>query len=194
MAVGLDTPVPLHRLSLGDYHDMAAAGILGEDDRVELLYGALVEMSPKSPRQATAVTRLTSWLAPLAVAGAHELRIEQPISLPRIDSEPEPDVAVVAAGGPVAVRHPATALLVIEVALTSHRVDRVEKAGIYASAGIADYWVLDLVAGQLEVRREPDGGAYRACTVLGAQDRAAPLELPIAPLELGPLLETLRVR
>src|SRR5262245_21396952 len=85
--------VPRHRLTVADYHRLGEARILGEDDRVELLEGQLVDMSPISPRHALAVDTLNELLVP-AVAGRGVVRVQNPITLDN-GSEPQPDLTVV---------------------------------------------------------------------------------------------------
>ena len=98
----------------------------------------------------------------------------------------EPDLAVVS-GNPTD-RHPDAALLVIEVSVTSHARDRDVKAPLYAAAAIPEYWLLDVPAGTLEVRREPVGGVYRSTRVLDGQDTVEPLHVPVGALRVSELL------
>lgn len=185
MAVHVAADLPVHPLTVEQLETMLAAEVFDDDDRVELLNGVLVEMSPKTDWHADSVVFLTAWLAPLMVAGTHDVRIEQPIRRAEQRSRPEPDVAVVprsARGGA-----PTTAELVIEVAWSSHRIDREIKAPIFAAAAVPDFWLLDLRARTLEVRRDPRGDVYRSLAVHGDAERIAPLGLDVAPLDLGEL-------
>ena len=152
------------RLSVERYHQMIDAGILGEDDRVELLEGFLTTMSPQHPPHAFAVSALTYRLT-RCLGDLYRVRTGLPLTLAR--SEPEPDLAVVsAAAEQAAERHPHTAYLVIEVAESSLSKDRIVKSAIYAAAGIPEYWIVDLDARSVEVQREPDPAAacYRFTT------------------------------
>ncbi len=160
------------RLSVEDYHRMIAAGVFDEDERLELLEGVIVEMSPQSPRHAEVISRLCD---PGFVSAGPDclVRSQLPLTLPG-DSEPEPDVAIV----PRTARgygegHPTTALVVFEVAGDSLRKDRLAKAQVYARAGIPEYVIVNLVQGSLEVHRDPDPAAqrYRTVTTLGRTDR-----------------------
>jgi Uma2 family endonuclease len=111
-------------------------------------------------------------------------------------SEPEPDVAVVP--GPrarYATQHPRTAVLVVEVSDTTLAYDRTHKASLYAAAGIEDYWIINLVDGQVEVRRDPvpdpiqpHGHTYATLTVLRPPASVAPLAAPGAGLAIADLL------
>lgn len=186
MAVHVDASLPVHPLTVDDVRAMVRAGILAEDERVELLDGVLVEMSPPSPAHVEAVTRLTMLVVPVAAAAGlvvnpqHSLDVTSPISLP------EPDISVARAGGWEA--YPAQALLVIEVSVTSRAVDLGRKAAIYAAAAIPDYWVLDIAHRRLVVHREPVDGSYTAIESLTDADvvTAAHLPLTVAVADLLP--------
>ena len=144
--------------NVDEYHRMSEAGILSEDDRVELMEGEIIKMSPIGSRHAACVKRFNTLLHRKA-GQAVIVSIQDPIRLDDY-SEPEPDVAVVS-GSPRDYRdaHPSTALLVVEVADTSLLFDRTTKASLYARAGIADYWLLNLVDQIVEVHRTPQRSA-----------------------------------
>ena len=155
--------VPRHRLTVADYHRLGQAGILGEDDRVELLEGQLVDMSPIGPRHALAVDALTELLVH-AVAGRAHVRVQNPIALDN-GSEPQPDLTVVRrpwSGYPRAHPGPADVLLLIEVADSSLELDLGAKRAIYARAGIAEFWIVDLTSDTVLVCGDPDGDGYRS--------------------------------
>ena len=134
---------------------MAAQGILGEDEPVELLEGELLIVSPQDPRHAAAVAALARRLTDLYRVDAH-LRPQLPLDATP-DSLPEPDLAVVK-GQPLDYqhRHPVgvEALLVVELARTSQAVDR-RKARVYAAAGVPIYWLVDLTERRIEVFSQP---------------------------------------
>jgi len=106
--------------------------------------------------------------------------------VPDPTSLPEPDLAVVPRERDV-TRHPSTALLVVEIAVSSRTADTTIKPPLYAAASVPDYWVIDVASRRVEIRREPVGREYRALDVLGPQDSAVPLRLDVAPLQLGAL-------
>lgn len=153
---------------------MVEAGILGADEPVELLDGELVVVSPQGVAHAALTSVLASMFAEAYAPAAHP-RVQTPIDAgPR--SRPEPDVAV-ARGRPrdYLERHPSgpDLLLVVEVAVTT-LADARRKLPIYARAGVAVVWVLDVRRRRLEVHTDPDPrGAYGATTVLGDDDRVA---------------------
>jgi Uma2 family endonuclease len=149
---------------------MVELGIVGEDEHVELLGGALVEMSPQGPPHAFSTIRLAERFR-AAYAGVGHVREEKPLTASEYDL-PEPDIALVrGAIDEYAQRHPTgrDAILIVELALTSQRIDR-RKAAIYAAAGVEVYWLLDLVARRLEVRTVPESGAYQITRVLSEDD------------------------
>jgi len=155
--------VPRHRLTVADYHRLGEAGVLGENDRVELLEGQLVDMSPIGPRHALAVDRLNELLFP-AGAGRGLVRVQNPITLDN-RSEPQPDLTVVRrpwTGYPRAHPGPDDVLLLIEVADTSLELDLGAKRELYARAGIREFWIVDLTTETVLVHREPEGEGYRS--------------------------------
>jgi Uma2 family endonuclease len=127
-----------------------------ESERVELLEGFLVEMSPQRASHASAIEVLTELLYAARQPG-QKVRVQLPLALAD-ESEPEPDLCVVPAGDH-REHHPLEALLVIEVAESSLAKDR-RKSTIYARAGIPEYWLVDVVNQRVEVRTQPEGGAY----------------------------------
>ncbi len=141
---------------------MAEVGILSEDDRVELIQGEIVRMSPIGSRHAACVGRLNRLLQRLVGLDAI-VRVQDPISLDGY-SEPEPDVALVKPRDDFYSREhpgPGDVLLLIEVADTSVERDLEVKLPLYARAGIPEAWLVDLPAETVEVYSRPDGGEYR---------------------------------
>lgn len=184
MAVHVDPHLPVRPLSIADVDAMVRAGILDEDDRVELLEGALVEISPQSEAHAYAVRRLNA-LAVVAVEGTGlEVLGQAPLLVESRISRPEPDLAI----APVTPRdrHPSGALLVVEVSVSSRRIDLGLKAAIYAAAGVPEYWVLDVEARTLMVHREPQADRYSSVERFGDDASvtalAVGLTVPVAAL------------
>ena len=150
-------PEPVCRLSVSQYHDMIAAGILTSDDPVELLEGWLVPKMVKNPPHSTARHLTTKALEQILPAGWH-VRSQEPITLG--DSEPEPDVAIVRGDpGQCERSHPGpeNLALVVEVADASLHRDRSIKKQVYARAGIAVYWIVNLQERRIEVYTAPSG-------------------------------------
>lgn len=170
-----------------EYHRMAELGLIGPEERLELIEGEIVQkMTPQKSPHATAI-RLVEEALRRAFGAGFDVRVQLPLALSPL-SEPEPDVAVVR-GGPRDYRdaHPTTALLVVEVADTTLAFDRRTKGSLYARAQIADYWILNLSAQEVEVYRRPapDPGApfgFRYVRVMrhGPDDAITPLASPHA--------------
>jgi Uma2 family endonuclease len=166
-------------IAVNEYHRMIEAGSLGEDDRVQLIAGALVAMTPQGPAHALAIQNLTRLMAQ-GLPSDLALRPQLPLTLAG-DSEPEPDLAVVRlADARSREHHPRTALLVVEVAGDSLRLDRQAKAAIYARAGIPEYWIVNLAESTVEGHRDPDpeAGVYRAQVVVSSEGTLAATSVP----------------
>ena len=162
---GLDVltrhPVPRHRLTVEDYHRLGEAGVLGADDRVELLAGQLVDMSPIVPRHAY-VVGILSRLLMAAVGDRAWVRVQNPIILDS-GSEPQPDIVLARPPShKYRVSHPRPddVLLLIEVADSSFEVDSGAKLELYAKAGIGEFWIVDLTTNRVLVHRNPSGCGY----------------------------------
>lgn len=165
------TPRPVRRFSVDDVERMVEAGILGEDERVELIEGELIVMAPQAPEHADITTRLHDRLRQAFGAG-FVVREAKPLVI-ATDGLPEPDLAVVAGSyADFARRHPRgdEAVLVVEVAVSSLLVDRA-KAATYARAGVPRYWLLDVGTGRVEAHEEPHAdGRYGLVRVLAGGD------------------------
>jgi len=173
--------LPLHRLDLESYNHMVSLGAL-EGEPVELIEGLLIEMSPQESEHATIIMRLTRHLA-----GAEAwLRVQLPLEVPP-DSVPEPDLALVA-GEPSPDRHPQTAVLVVEVSVSSHRIDRGVKAALYASAGVPVYWLIDVPGKTVEVRSDPGSDGYRRHELYGLDGSVPSPDQGVADLDVAALL------
>jgi Uma2 family endonuclease len=148
-----------------EYHRMVEVGILGEDDRVELIEGEIVEMPRPGRRHVAFVNNLTQLLV-LRLAGRAIVSVQNPVVLTD-DTEPQPDLAVYRLR-PVPYKereaYAEDLLLLIEVADTSLAYDRSTKLRIYAAAGIPEYWVADCATETVEVYRSPGPAGYRDVT------------------------------
>lgn len=145
-----------------EYRRMAQAGILREDDRVELLDGEIVTMTPVGSRHAACVNRLTHALS-ARVVGRAIVSVQNPVQLGE-RSEPQPDLALLRSRPDFyAGAHPGPmdVLLVIEVADTSIDLDREIKVPLYAQAAIPEVWLVDLAGGYIETYRGPGDQGYR---------------------------------
>lgn len=176
------------RITVDEYHRMIGAGILGEDEHVQLLAGTVVAMTPQGRPHARVVQRLTR-LFVRAVGDDLEVLTQLPLTL-LDESEPEPDLAIVRAeDAQSGEHHPRTAVLVIEVAGDSLRLDRQSKAALYARAGIPEYWIANLAEATVEVHGEPDpeAGAYRAKTIVRSGETLAAATVPGVTIDVAAL-------
>jgi Uma2 family endonuclease len=176
------------RVTRERYWRMVADGVIGPDDRVELLEGVIVAMSPQSAPHAFVIARLDELLR--ATSAAVSVRVQLPLDLGEY-STPEPDVAVVAGRtADYATAHPTTALLVVEVADTTVVQDRMTKAAMYAAAGIPEYWLVNLRARAVEVFADPVAAErrYASTIVRRAGEVLAPSTLAGVAIPVGELL------
>jgi Uma2 family endonuclease len=159
---------------------MVASGAL-DGEPVELLDGVLCEMSPQSPAHALVIQMLTRHFA-----GAEAwLRVQLPLEV-AWDSVPEPDLALVE-HKPSPEAHPSSALLVVEIAVSSHEVDRGVKARLYAAADIPIYWLIDHPARSVEVRTAPTSDGYRETEAYGLGATLPSPAAGVAALEVDSL-------
>ena len=174
-------PERVRPLRRDEYERLVELGCF-EDEKIELLEGMLVAMSPQGTGHAYAVQQLNMLLVPRLV-GRAIVRVQSSFALAEY-SEPEPDVVVVAAQD-YSRAHPRQALLMIEVAESSLRKDRRIKAGLYAREGVPDYWIVALSERVIEVYRTPSDGKYTQVTRHGIGETLRPhafadVEVPVA--------------
>lgn len=177
-----------------EYDRLIELGVFDEDEPIELLGGRLVVREPQHTPHATAV-RLVDEALRRAFGSGWDVRTGLPVALDD-DSEPEPDVCVVR-GGPRDYRdaHPTRPVLIVEVSHSSLAVDRRIKGGLYARAGIADYWIVNLLDRCVEVHRRPVADVatrpswrYADVTVHRAGDTITPLAMPGASVAVADIL------
>lgn len=158
---------------------------LFDEERIELLSGVMVAMSPKRPAHSGATQALKRLLVP-ALVGRAEVRVQEPLALAE-DSEPEPDIAIVRPGDYM-TEHPDHAVLIAEVADTTLRKDRVVKGPIYAKAGVPEYWIVNLIDGVVERYTESRADGYQRLERMGRDGRLAPLAFPDVVLRVADFL------
>jgi Uma2 family endonuclease len=177
-----------------EYDRLVEAEILGPEDRIELLGGQMIVKEPQYSPHATSICLVVRVLTAEFGTGWN-VRAQMPVALDE-ESEPEPDVSVVP-GDPRDYRdaHPEHPALIVEVALSRLRFDREHKGSLYARAGIADYWIVNIPERSVEVYREPvpDGTArfgwrYGRSITLGPDQRVSPLAAPNAAVLIADLL------
>jgi Uma2 family endonuclease len=181
--------VSKRRFTADDYCRMAEVGILSPRDRVELVDGEVVTMSPIGPRHGAAVARATRALVTQA-RDAAIVRVQSPV---RLDfyTQPEPDVVLARPRADFyATAHPGAAdvLLIVEVAEWSIDYDLEVKAPLYARNGVPEYWVVDLNENRVLCHSEPADGAYRKVRTCGRGEPLAPLLLPACVIRSDELI------
>ena len=186
-------PLTLRRWKRIEYDRLVALGVF-HGEPIELIGGQLVVAEPQYPYHASAISAADYALRAVLPPG-WIVRVQAPVSLDD-ESEPEPDLAVVA-GRPADYREapPARPVLAVEVAESSLDFDRQQKSSLYARAGVADYWIVNLVDRVLEVYRDPEpdpsapyGWRYRSITALAPPAVVAPLAFTSRRIAVADLL------
>lgn len=160
--------LPRKRFTVDEYHKMGDAGILHEDDRVELIEGEIVEMSPMNVPHAVCIDRLNKLLN-RQVPDEWTVRVQSPICL-SVDTEPEPDLVLLKPRDYLKMQHhpgPDDVLLAIEVADSTIRSDRRYKVPLYARAGISEVWLVNIAKKLVEVYSDPFEGKYQSIRRVG---------------------------
>jgi Uma2 family endonuclease len=156
-------PLLTRPFTKNEYHRMIEAGILREDDRVELIEGNIIAMAPIGSRHVACVNRFNRLLNQ-ALGDRAQVSVQNPVSLTRY-SEPQPDIAVLRPREDfysAALPGPEDILLIVEVADASAVADRQDKLPLYARAGIPEVWLVDWIEERVEVCQEPwTDGSYR---------------------------------
>lgn len=178
--------VSRRRFTADEYQAMGRAGILGEGDRVELIDGEVLAMSPIGPPHIGTLSRLTK----LFLQRAGDTATVQVGGSVRLDdySEPQPDLVLLKARADFyasALPGPSDVLLVVEVSQSSLAYDRGLKADLYARRNLTEYWIVDLVHGAVIRHSDPIDGRYR-------QVAAVPHDTPFAPALLPSCVVTTR--
>jgi Uma2 family endonuclease len=183
-------PLKRRRFTLDEYHRMGEVGILHEDSRVELIEGEIIEMAPIGSRHAATVARIHAFFA-ARLGDRATVWSQNPVILPRHESEPQPDLMLLERRADFyasALPEPADVRLLIEVADSSLAYDRHTKVPLYARAGIAEVWILDVDHRRAEIHRGPGGRGYRAIRTVGADEGFAPVAFPDVVVRLTDLL------
>jgi len=176
-----------------EYYRLAEHDILTPDERTELIYGRVIaRMSPMGRPHSVCVIKTMDALV-AAFGGGHAVEPQMSIQLGN-GREPQPDVMVLRGASEDYADAPQASdiLLLVEVSDSTLRYDRGTKATMYATEGIADYWLPNLRARTLEVRRRPEGGGYLSLDVCQEGETVAPLHAPDAPVRVADLLPLAR--
>lgn len=176
------------KITYDQYLEMIARGDFEpeEDHRVELLDGEIVAMSPIGDRHAEIVDFLVEWSILRGPIDRMKVRNQHSVGIPELASVPEPDLAWVRRQSYMNRKpQPADVLLLIEVADSSLSKDRGLKSRLYARAGIADYWIVNIKTRSIEVRRDPHGDTYRSKRTYRPGRSISPLAFPEVALPVG---------
>ncbi len=178
-----------HTFTVDDYHRMLEAGILTEDDRVELICGEIIAMAPIGSRHATCVDGFNELLGE-SLRRRAVVRVQNPITIGE-SSEPQPDISLArpprsryAAAHPT----PPDVFFVVEVSDTTILFDREMKLPLYAKAGIPEVWIVDLTARRVETYRDPTPYGYREPRYLYLGDTLSPAAFPDVTLKVDEVL------
>jgi Uma2 family endonuclease len=194
---GTSTPPPKStgarpwKWTLEQYREFCDRGFF-DHGRVEFVFGEIIDMGKQGWPHALALELLVAVLRGVFASG-HWVREEKPF--PVVGSQPQPDAAVIPGSPRDYSDHPTTAVLIVEVSDTTLKYDVTTKAELYATAGVADYWVLDVENRQLHVFRDPqpltaslEATAYQTHLTLSPTDRVSPLAAPSASILVSELL------
>ena len=182
-------PVQRWRFTVDDFQLMGEVGIFKESDRVELIDGEIYLMNPIGFGHGGRVKRLNRIFSRLLRDRAL-VSVQDPIQV-RPRAQPQPDVILLRSrDDDYSTSHPTAAdvLLLIEVADSSLEYDRNTKAPLYARAGIAEYWIVNLIGAHVIVLREPVDGVYRSVQVLAPEDSVQPLAFPDISIAVSEIL------
>jgi Uma2 family endonuclease len=185
--------VETRRWTREEFSRLAVEGFFRPDERLELIDGVILSVTPQGSPHATAI-HLAAKALSAAFGSGHYVRVQVPLALDRF-SEPEPDVAVViGTERDYARAHPTEALLVVEVSEATLEYDRKRKGSLYARSGIPEYWIVNLVDRRLEVHHNPTRswsgrhrGEYRSVTHHVAGESVIPVHATLARIEVDEL-------
>lgn len=169
-------PLTRRRFTVADYHQMVTAGILLEDDRVELIEGEIVDMPSIGGPHIRAVNGLNALLT-VGLNRRAITQVQNSIFLTEY-SEPQPDLSLVRLETQLYPAAPKDILLVVEVAESSLRYDRDVKVPLYAAAGIPETWLVDLDRRAIHVYRDPSPDGYKTIFTVQGSERLSPLAFP----------------
>ena len=183
-----DVLTTTRRFTVDEYYKMAEAGILSEDDRVELINGEIIEMSPIGIRHRNCVNNLNRILNNL-LPETYIVSVQNPIRLGERE-EPVPDIAVIQSEARGRDFSPADVLLLIEVADTTREYDERIKVPMYAAAGIREVWLVALQDNAIVAYRNPERGTYAEVHRYESGKTIQPQQLPIVTVEVARVLKT----
>jgi len=170
----------IHKFNIETYHKMINAGILHEDDRVELINGRIVDMTPIGTRHVSCVNRINN-LFSRRLHGEAIISIQNPILLLKEESEPQPDITLLKWRDDFyreTLPGPEDIFLVVEVADTSQEYDRDIKIPLYGRAGIRETWLVDLQDNTIEIYTDPSASGYKSRKKVNPDQTISPIHFP----------------
>ncbi|HWB53156.1 MAG TPA: Uma2 family endonuclease [Tepidisphaeraceae bacterium] len=173
--------------TLAEYYQLAEEGWF-EGQRVQLIEGEIIQMPPQGHAHALCLSRVSRWLYE-TFNREYVIRVQMPLNALK-DSDPEPDAAVLRGPDEQYRNHPRSALFVVEIADSSLRLDR-RKAGIYAAAGVPEYWIVNLAERCIEVYRSAETSgksSYPSPIVINENQTISTLAFPEANVKVAVLL------
>jgi hypothetical protein len=175
------------RFTVDDYYRMAQAGILSEDDRVELIEGEIIQMTGIGSRHANTVTQLTMLFA-TRLAGRAVVSVQNPVRL-SFYTEPQPDVVLLRPRSYAdAHPRPEDVFLLVEVSDTTLPYDRDVKLPLYARAGVREVWIVDLEAEAIHIYRAPAEHGFTVTEHRSGDQPSCPEAFPDVGLNVGEIL------
>jgi Uma2 family endonuclease len=181
----LIAPDKPRRLKRSEFMELAERGVF-EGERVELLYGVIVEMAPEAIQHASPIQDLSEFLI-LNLAGRATVRIQLSYACDD-ESQPKPDLAIVPRGK-YRDDHPTSAHCIIEVAYSSVRKDRLVKAPLYAASRVQEYWIVNANDRSIEVFRDSDGSRYRSERTFGMGESVSLAAFPDVTVRVADLFD-----
>jgi Uma2 family endonuclease len=184
-----ETIEKLRLWTVEEYHRIADMGILAADERIELIEGKIIRMSPKGTAHSSSIGR-TDYLLKAGLGNRAWVIVQNPVKINE-RSEPEPDIAVVRLDPLDYADHhptPAEIHLIIEIADSSLKFDCETKANLYALAGISDYWVIDVINREVRVFRLPSQVGYRSQVTFNQHQTITPKDFPDLQLRIIDML------
>ena len=188
MGVSADNWIKRRQITVDEYYRMGEVGLIGPDERVELIEGEIIDMAPIGSDHASFVIQLTNLLVK-AVQDKAIVSVQNPVRLSN-RSEPEPDFAILRPRADFYRKQlptAADALLIVEVSNTSERYDREIKLPLYAAHGVPEVWVISIEQQSLTVYRTPTGDRYQHEQTTDAPGRVTLFALPEASVDLSTL-------
>ncbi len=183
-------PRSKYLFSVDEYERMGEVGILGEDDRVELIYGEIEFMSPIGGPHVSCLNRSNRAVTRQIDGDTYFVQIQCPIRIPNKRSEPQPDLAIVRVGyDERRVPDASDVRLVVEVSDSSLEFDRSVKLPLYAAAGIPEAWLFNLGAKRIERHTDPQPDGYRSVAYAERGQRLASTVLPDVVFNADELLD-----